>query len=459
MSQQIVQTADLVDGLVTSAKLGNGAVGPTALGAINGNGIGKDGSSLLVVLADGGTLSVGAQGVKVAAGGISSNELNNAAVSAGKIAAGGVSQSNQLAAGVVDATALATGAVTSTKIGAGAVGETAIADAAVTSAKVKLDSGTWHFSGGATVQVPDLAGGANGLSAVNKNYADSIAAGLDIKQSCYAATTGPLPQNVYDNGTAGVGATLTGSANGALGSIDGQATTVGKRILVKNEGTEANNGIYTVTTVGDPGTKYVLTRATDFNSNKTITPGSFTFIEQGNANADTGWVLVTDGTVDVGQTSLSFTLFSTTAQLSYNAPLSKVGSAVSLLFDNTTVGVNGSNQLAVKDGGIGATQLGANAVTTAKINDGSVTYAKLASDAKLAIGRFDTAEILAVTTNGQTVFTLASAAQSAAGATMLFVNGLLRKMTDYTVSGTTLTLTGLAVNPGAEVVIFYGTAN
>ena len=211
--------------------------------------------------------------------------------------------------------------------------------------------------------------------------------------------------------------------------------------------------------VGDAGTKYVLTRATDFNSNKTITPGAFTFIEQGTANADTGWVLVTDGAVTVGTTVLNFTLFSTTTQLTYNAPLQKVGSQLNVLFDNSTINVNGSNQLAVKDGGIGATQLAANAVTTAKITDGSVTYAKLANDAKLAIGRFDTAEILAVTSNGQTVFTLAAAAQSAYGATMLFVNGLLRKMTDYTVSGTTLTLTGLVVNPGAEVVIFYGTAN
>jgi len=457
MSQNIVQTADLVDALVTSAKLAPAAVGTDALGAVNGNGIGKD-AGKLTITPDGGTLLVGVGGVKVAAGGISSTELAASAVSAGKIAAGGVSLSSAFAAGVVDGAALASNAVTSSKIAANAVVTAGINDAAVSAAKANLTAGSWHFSGGATVQVPDVGGAANGFSAVNKNYADSIAAGLDVKTSCVAATVVALPANTYANGTAGVGATLTGSSNGALGTIDGQTLALAQRVLVKNESTGADNGIYVVTTLGDAGTPYVLTRSADFNSAATITPGAFTFIEQGTVNADCGFVLVTDGAVVVGTTVLTFTLFSTTAQLVYNFPLEKIGSNLNVLFDNTTINLNASNQLRVANAGVATTQLADSSVATAKIADASVTYVKLASDTKLAIGRFDTAELLPVTNSPQTVFTLASSAQAGAGASQVFVNGLLRKMGDYTISGTTLTLTGLSVNIGAEVVIFYGTA-
>lgn len=83
-------------------------------------------------------------------------------------------------------------------------------------------------------------------------------------------TTAALPANTYNNGTAGVGATLTGNSNGALPAQDGVTPVVGYRLLVKNEAATANNGIYVVTQVGTGGTPYILTRATDFNSTTNI---------------------------------------------------------------------------------------------------------------------------------------------------------------------------------------------
>lgn len=123
------------------------------------------------------------------------------------------------------------------------------------------------------------------------------------------ATTAALAANTYDNGTSGVGATLTANANGALGAIDGLTYVVGERILVKNEVATANNGIYTVTVVGTAGTKYVLTRATDFDSTSEIVAGSVVSIAEGTVNADTVYLLTANNPITVGTTSLTFSAY------------------------------------------------------------------------------------------------------------------------------------------------------
>jgi hypothetical protein len=300
----------------------------------------------------------------------------------------------------------------------------------------------------------------NGTDAVNKNYVDSIASGLDPKQSCMVATVGALPGNTYNNGTSGVGATLTGSANGALGSIDGVSiASVGIRILVKNEATAANNGIYRVTTVGDASNPYVLTRATDFNSSSNITPGAFTFIEQGTTQADTGWVLANDGAITVGTTGLNFVQFSQTAAVNAGNGLTKVGNTISALLnsgatgnivpsldisssglavkvDNASIGVDGASQLVVKANGIatamiqssavGATQLASNAVVTSKISDGNVTAAKLNADVTVQLGALGTMATAAVSTGTETVtFANSATAADKDAALLVFLNGAL----------------------------------
>ena len=93
-----------------------------------------------------------------------------------------------------------------------------------------------------------------------------------------AATTAPLPANSYANGTAGVGATMTASANGGFPAIDAVAVPVGGRVLVKNEATAANNGIYVLTSEGSAGAPWVLTRAADFDTAAEMTVAAATIL-------------------------------------------------------------------------------------------------------------------------------------------------------------------------------------
>jgi hypothetical protein len=165
--------------------------------------------------------------------------------------------------------------------------------------------------------------------AATKGYVDSARSGLDVKQSVKLATNAALPAFTYNAGV------ITADAVGAL-SIDGASLSisdVGIRILVKNE-TSSNapyNGIYTLTTAGDPSTAFVLTRATDADTNSEVTPGMFTFVEQGSAWADTGWVLSTDGSITLGTTNLSFVQFSAAGQVIAGDGLTKTGNTINVV--------------------------------------------------------------------------------------------------------------------------------
>jgi len=159
-----------------------------------------------------------------------------------------------------------------------------------------------------------------GNDIVNKDYADAIAAGINFHQSCRLATTTALAANTYNNGASGVGATLTANANGAL-SVDSVAVVVGNRILVKNEATQANNGVYTVTQTGSAGAPYILTRASDFDTAGTgvdkIDAGDFFLITAGATQANTSWVQQTPLPITVGTTAIVFAQFG--APLVYSA--------------------------------------------------------------------------------------------------------------------------------------------
>ena len=134
------------------------------------------------------------------------------------------------------------------------------------------------------------------------------------------ATTAALPANTYNNGTSGVGATLTATANGAL-SVDSTLTIVAERILVKNEVNGAHNGVYVVTQVGSAGTPYILTRATDFDSVGTgvdqIDEGDFFLVTSGTVNLNTAWVQQTSPPITIGTTAIVFQQFS--APITYTA--------------------------------------------------------------------------------------------------------------------------------------------
>ena len=125
---------------------------------------------------------------------------------------------------------------------------------------------------------------------------------LPWKLACRAATTGALAANTYNNGASGVGATLTANANAALAAQDGVTLVAGDRLLVKNEATGANNGIYVLTQVGDGSHPYILTRDMDADASVKLVNATTT-ISEGSTLADQTWQCTTNATITVGTTS------------------------------------------------------------------------------------------------------------------------------------------------------------
>lgn len=155
----------------------------------------------------------------------------------------------------------------------------------------------------------------NGTDIVNKDYADSIASGLNYHQPVNYASTTTLPAYTYNNGSSGVGATITANANGAL-SLGGGSPSAGQRVLVKDEagGNAPYNGIYVVTQAGGLSAPFILTRATDYDTSGSgtneIDAGDYVLVISG-TNASTAWVQQTALPITVGTTALSFVQFNT----------------------------------------------------------------------------------------------------------------------------------------------------
>ena len=160
-----------------------------------------------------------------------------------------------------------------------------------------------------------------GTDIVNKDYADSIAAGLNYHQPVIYASTTTLPTYVYNNGASGVGATITAVANGAL-SLGGGSPTATQRVLVKNEvsANAAYNGVYVVTQAGTTLLPFILTRASDYDTSGTgtneIDQGDYVLVISGTL-ASTAWVQQTPLPITVGTTALTFIQFN--APITYSA--------------------------------------------------------------------------------------------------------------------------------------------
>jgi hypothetical protein len=125
------------------------------------------------------------------------------------------------------------------------------------------------------------------------------------------ATTAALPACTYANGTAGVGATLTGNSNGALAAIDGVTpdTTANNSVLVKNQAAAAQNGVYWVTQVGDASHPFILTRREDANDPARFSTAHFFPVATGSVNGSTIYMsAIGTGSVTFGTTAIGFNL-------------------------------------------------------------------------------------------------------------------------------------------------------
>lgn len=140
-----------------------------------------------------------------------------------------------------------------------------------------------------------------------KTYADLIAAGFTFEGTCYTATTANLTAT-YSNGTSGVGATLTNASTLAAFSVDGQSPPLNSRILIKNQSTTFQNGIFTLTTVGSGAVAWVLTRATDYDTPSEIAAGGLIPVQNGTTNINTIW-LETATVTTIGTDPITFQSF------------------------------------------------------------------------------------------------------------------------------------------------------
>jgi len=156
------------------------------------------------------------------------------------------------------------------------------------------------------------------------------------------ATTANLSAD-YDNGTSGVGATLTNNSTQAALVIDGVTLSVDDRVLVKNQTTQSENGIYYVSDTGSVSTDWVLTRALDFDTTTEISGGDFTFVTGGSTYDNTGWVQTTP-TVVVGTDPVVWQQFSGAGTYTASSGVQLVGSdfsGVVVSSGGLTVGASG----------------------------------------------------------------------------------------------------------------------
>jgi len=163
-----------------------------------------------------------------------------------------------------------------------------------------------------------------------KNYVDTQVANLTPKADCQCATTTALAASTYNNGTAGVGATITLTVAAVL-ILDGYTPVLNDRILVKNQAAPVQNGLFAITTLGVLGvTQAVLMRTTDFDQPAEV-DGAITFIINGSTNAGTRWQCLTSGTVVFNTTAINWSLFAGSTYSADGTTLSLTGTTFSLI--------------------------------------------------------------------------------------------------------------------------------
>ena len=160
-------------------------------------------------------------------------------------------------------------------------------------------------------KIVSLQDPTNPQDAATKNYVDLVATGLTVQPACYAATTGNLTAT-YLNGASGIGATLTNSGALAQFTTDGQTPPTNARILVWEQSSTLQNGIYTLTNQGSGAVAWILTRATDYDQPAEIQPGDLVIINNGTVYGGTSFI-ETASVATIGTDPILFSQFTFSA--------------------------------------------------------------------------------------------------------------------------------------------------
>jgi hypothetical protein len=210
-------------------------------------------------------------------------------------------------------------------------------------------NGTSYMGGAATFGSTVLlnADPTLALQAATKAYVDNAtSSALVFHQAVQAASVSAFLETAisYNNGTAGVGATLTRVSSFFTFVIDGYSPSVGQRVMIKDQTTQAWNGVYTVTNVGSGSTGWVLTRATDADTYGSgpnqLSLNSYFFVQNGTVNKGTAYVLSAPvGTITFGTSNIQFAEFSSSQIYTGTAPIDVTGTVISLT--GTVAATNG----------------------------------------------------------------------------------------------------------------------
>ena len=251
-----------------------------------------------------------------------------------------------------------------------AINASKIADGSITAAKLDFSSTQTFAFGGAdttlTYKTP-----TTDSEVATKAYVDGVAQGLDAKDSVRVATTA-------------TGTLTSAFANGQ--TVDGVALSTGDRILIKNQSTGSENGIYTVNASGAPS------RASD-GGNGEINGGTYVFVEEGTTNANRGFVCTNTGSVTVGTTALTFSQFSGAGQITAGDAMTKSGDTLNVAVDDSSIEVS-SDALRIKASGVTSAMLA-----------GSIANAKLANSTISGVALGSNLNALSKATNGGVNFT------------------------------------------------------
>jgi hypothetical protein len=226
------------------------------------------------------------------------------ATSAANSATAATTSATSAANSATAATTSAASAATSASSAATSASTAAAAASAAVSGKLDKSGGT--MTGNLILN----ADPSTGLGAATKQYVDLITAGVNFHAPVKAASVTNLSV-IYNNGTSGVGATLTADTNRAFSTLDGQSVSVGERVLIKDQTTQLQNGIYTLTTVGSGSVPWVITRATDQDNSipGEMANGDVIFAIGGSTNSGKTFVNSTVGTITIGTTSIVYSAY------------------------------------------------------------------------------------------------------------------------------------------------------